>query len=369
MLSNLFINVTILVSFIFLASQVLKEGDKFFSSLLGKLLIALFGSVIGVTLMHYSIRVHNNTFVDLRFIPIVLLAFYASSFSTLISAALISISRIAFYGLNESSLLGACATMVIAIGCCLIMRSKIKRHLKYIFMFLYSLTIVVLTLIILLSGEVKFGVLIANYSVIYIISAIIVYRLSEYIANSAKLYNQFKEQATKDFLTGLNNVRQYDSAINEAFKRVQQYDEKLSILALDIDHFKIVNDTFGHDGGDVVLKQFGALLLKSCRPFDIVARVGGEEFSVILLDCPNLQAIEVAERIRKSVSKNLFMLPNGETIKISVSIGVATYPGTTLMLEEIKKQADLELYKAKESGRNKVCSYPNKECYYCDSDS
>jgi diguanylate cyclase len=362
MLSNLFINATILISFIFLSSQLYKDGTKVHNSLTGKLLTGLFGGLLGTILIFYGIEVHNETLVDFRFIPIVLLAFYTTPFSTLTAALIISASRVIFYGINNSSILGTCATLVIAVGCIFLMKLKIKSKLRFWYMFFYSLLIVLITLVILFENADDSGTILVIYSLIYTTTGMVVYRLSEYVINSNKLYYKFKEQASKDFLTGLNNVRQYDAIINEAYKRVRDFGERLSILALDIDHFKKVNDTYGHDGGDAVLKQLGSVLLSSCRPFDIVSRVGGEEFSVILLDCPNLQAVEVAERIRNSVGGHAFVLSDGTSLQISISIGVATYPDSTENLEDLKKQADIELYRAKETGRNKVCAYPIKDC-------
>lgn len=362
MLSDLFVNSTILISSIFLCSQLYRNKNKVHNSLMYKLLIGLFGGVLGIVLILYGIRVHDKTFVDFRYIPIVLLAFYASPLSTIISAVTVSSARIVFYGVSESSILGAAASITIALGCIWLKNLKVKKHLKFCWMFSYSLLILIIIYTLLLFHEANFCKIITIYCTLYIITGIAVYRLSEYVISCNALYNNLKEQASKDFLTGLTNVRQYDAVINEAFKRVQNFGEKLSILAVDIDHFKKVNDTYGHDGGDEVLKQLASVLLSSCRPFDIVARVGGEEFSVILLDCPNVQAVEVAERIRKSVLGHAFTLSDGNSIHISVSIGAATYPDSTENLEELKKQADIELYKAKESGRNKVCSFPNKTC-------
>ncbi|WP_330602983.1 GGDEF domain-containing protein [Anaerosolibacter carboniphilus] len=104
----------------------------------------------------------------------------------------------------------------------------------------------------------------------------------------------------------------------------------------------------------MVLKELGKILLKICRNFDIVSRNGGEEFSVMLIDCHPQQAISIAERIRSNVEQNAFILSNGKIISITVSIGIAIYPDTTLDLSRLIKEADNALYKAKQTGRNKV---------------
>jgi diguanylate cyclase len=362
MLSNLFVNTTILISFIFLAGQSLKNTPKALNTLTGKAAVGIFGGFLGITLMFYSIRVQGQTQLDFRFIPVVLLAFYSSPLSTFIAAVIISIFRLAFYTIKISSILGVIATLIIAAGSLLLMRLKIKANIKFYIMFFYSLLVVIIVLVILLVNDKNYGIIIMTYSIIYTIAGLIAYKLTEYVISANKLYVQYKEQASRDFLTGLNNVRQFDLALNEANRRVNEYGERLSILVIDIDHFKKVNDTYGHDAGDAVLFQLGQMLSNSCRSFDIVARVGGEEFSVLLLDCPSFQALEIAERIRQCICNSKFILPSKEEIKISVSVGVATYPDSVDNLEELKKQADIELYKAKETGRNKVCSVFSKDC-------
>lgn len=139
-------------------------------------------------------------------------------------------------------------------------------------------------------------------------------------------------------------------------KNAKEKGEKLSLLTLNIDFFKKVNDTFGHLAGDKILIELGKVLKNTTRSFDIVSRNGGEEFSVILPDCPNQQAIDIAEQIRKAVTNHPFPIDEQQHINITVSIGVATYPETVHDTEEIVKKADKSLYAAKQSGRNRISS-------------
>jgi diguanylate cyclase len=106
----------------------------------------------------------------------------------------------------------------------------------------------------------------------------------------------------------------------------------------------------------MVLKQLADILVKSCRSFDVVARIGGEEFCVLLFDCPKDRAFEIGKRINEAVQKNKFNIGENKLINITVSVGVAVYPDTTADLEKIKEKADIALYNAKHSGRNRVCS-------------
>lgn len=165
-----------------------------------------------------------------------------------------------------------------------------------------------------------------------------------------------KKDSTTDFLTGLYNVRYFDSKLNASIKKAKEYSEKLSFLMIDIDHFKMVNDTFGHIVGDEVLRKLGALISSCARSFDIVSRMGGEEFSVLLLNCNHAQALEIAEKIRYAVENHKIKFPNGKEINVTISIGVATYLETTQYPEHLVRQADKALYNAKRTGRNNVCS-------------
>ena len=166
----------------------------------------------------------------------------------------------------------------------------------------------------------------------------------------------YKKDSIKDFLTGLYNTRQFDKILNLSFERVLENKEKLSCLMIDIDNFKKVNDTYGHAIGDIVLKELAQILKNNCRVFDVVGRIGGEEFCALLLNCPKDQTSEIALRINNAVEKHEFNISENKFINITVSIGVAIYPDTTSNLEDIKEKADIALYKAKQSGRNRVCN-------------
>ena len=130
------------------------------------------------------------------------------------------------------------------------------------------------------------------------------------------------------------------------------------MLFIDIDFFKKVNDIYGHLNGDRVLKEVGQILIKLSRDTDIVARKGREEFTVLLMDCGVSKALKVAERIRKTIEENIFISEQNEEIRITISIGVSSFPDTIADEEKLTEQADIALYRAKRSGRNKVCLAP-----------
>jgi len=161
--------------------------------------------------------------------------------------------------------------------------------------------------------------------------------------------------ATTDPLTRIQNVRSFRSILQHEFRMAKRYDQPLSVLMLDLDHFKVVNDTHGHPSGDYVLKESAVILKQSVRESDVVARTGGEEFSVILPKAGAEQALRFAERIRGNICSREFIV-YGENIHITTSIGLATYPADAEIVEPdmLAYFADQALLTAKESGRDCV---------------
>ena len=153
-----------------------------------------------------------------------------------------------------------------------------------------------------------------------------------------------------DPLTGLTNRRQLKERMDVELSKARRHGHPLSALMTDIDHFKFINDTFGHGAGDAVLIGVASILKQTCRKEDIVARYGGEEFIVLLPDSPAAAALDCAERIRKAIEENVF--PEIDR-KVTVSLG-ATLFGPTDTEDSFIGRADAALYEAKASGRNRV---------------
>ncbi|UZP65958.1 sensor domain-containing diguanylate cyclase [Desulfovibrio mangrovi] len=167
--------------------------------------------------------------------------------------------------------------------------------------------------------------------------------------------DQLREMATTDSLTGLANRRHFMQSAEHELHRANRYHRPISMLMVDADHFKKVNDTYGHDVGDIVLTALARDLRQSARRQDIVARLGGEEFALLLPETPHDKAMEMAERLRERIADNQISTGT-ENLSITVSIGVATYTGDGDSISRLIKRADDGLYEAKQSGRNKVCS-------------
>jgi len=163
------------------------------------------------------------------------------------------------------------------------------------------------------------------------------------------------ELSIVDQLTSLYNRRYMLNQLEQWRKRTSNGDSHLSIVSLDIDHFKSVNDSHGHQAGDTVLETFAQRLSQHVRPKDIACRPGGEEFLVIMPETDEAQARIGAERIRQAIAADPFEIDQGRnTLNITVSAGVATYTGGDESISEFMHRADLALYEAKQAGRNQV---------------
>jgi diguanylate cyclase (GGDEF)-like protein len=174
---------------------------------------------------------------------------------------------------------------------------------------------------------------------------------------------KLREQAITDELTGLMNRRAFDERLLEEFRRAQRYADPVSLIMVDLDHFKQVNDRFGHPFGDVVLRGAAEQIRHSTRDPDICARYGGEEFGVILPKTHLSGALAVAERIWKELGAKTHMVPQGtpgpeKAIQVTASIGLAFYPSKDITTPELLlRYADEALYQAKKAGRNTICLY------------
>ena len=167
--------------------------------------------------------------------------------------------------------------------------------------------------------------------------------------------NQY-DQAIRDGLTGAFNKRHFKTKFKQDFAYALRHNESTSLILLDLDHFKRVNDTYGHPAGDMVLRDLSALVVQTLREEDTFARYGGEEFAVILRNQSAQSAYVAAERMRRAVETNKFMW-EGERIPLTISLGVATLARANFRNpQEMLKEADEFLYKSKNNGRNRTTS-------------
>lgn len=174
------------------------------------------------------------------------------------------------------------------------------------------------------------------------------------VVDNARLHEGAKRLAITDGLTRLFNHRHFYELLEQEFHRTRRYKTQLSMVMIDIDYFKQINDTFGHQVGDDILKAMASVVQRQVRDVDILARYGGEEFAVLLPQTGIRQAGTVSERIRQAVENNEFKTPEGN-IRLTISLGVAAYPECAVDSQtELVQLADAAMYEAKKNGKNKV---------------
>lgn len=178
--------------------------------------------------------------------------------------------------------------------------------------------------------------------------------IQQYVSRLAAANRQLLTMAMTDALTRLPNRRSAMARMKDAVAEAKRFSEKLSCLMIDLDHFKGINDSYGHDIGDLVLKEVAAIFIGKARSYDMVSRTGGEEFLVISSRSDLTDARQLAERLRVAVQNHGFILPDGRSLTLTISIGVATWTPDHPDGDALIKAADQALYKAKLNGRNRV---------------
>lgn len=183
--------------------------------------------------------------------------------------------------------------------------------------------------------------------------------VSKYVT-TRKAYEDTYQLATTDGLTGLFNHRYFQETLTISLQRAQRYNNELSLLLLDLDHFKKINDTHGHRAGDKVLKEVSARMKKTFRTTDIIARYGGEEIIVLLTNTSFDNALIAANKLLNAISSKEFDIEADKSIKVTASIGVANFPKHAQNAPELIELTDQGLYFAKENGRNRIGTIEQK---------
>lgn len=186
------------------------------------------------------------------------------------------------------------------------------------------------------------------------ISARSLERSLRYALKLAETLAELKRLATRDALTGLLNRREYERIMGEECDRSARFGRPLSLLIFDLDHFKAVNDEHGHAAGDAVLSEVAARLAGQVREFDRVARVGGEEIAVVLVEADAAAGREIGQRLVAVVQAMPVELPDGRELAVTISAGLASMPGHATGRKGLAEAADRALYAAKRAGRNRL---------------
>lgn len=356
MWQQLFVNGCILITVIFISSMLFENHNlSHSSSWKVKTMFGIAGGISACILIYYGIHITPTSFLDFRHLIFILVAFIGGLYPVIISGLIAAAYRLFSDGVSNVSIFTTLSILFVSFSCGLISQFHLPIKKQIGFMFLLAMTVRSLVFF----NEIPFSFTLMMTIIGFWLSSIIVgygvYQLVSYISTANKSMQRLRQESSHDYLTGLKNTRQFDLMYNEIVDTAIRENSKVSLLMLDIDFFKNVNDTHGHIAGDWVLKEFGQIFLATFRENDFVARIGGEEFAVILNNLSMEKTIEIAERLRSAIETHRFTLPDGNIVSITVSIGVTMFPDTVDDVASLKNAADNKLYEAKSSGRNKVC--------------
>ncbi|WP_068615028.1 GGDEF domain-containing protein [Paenibacillus tuaregi] len=353
MFEKLINNFTLLTSFLFfgnmarsryLKGKVSRAVDYFVSGIV----LGLFG----LLLMQFTFSVNKLVIADFRQIAIIVSVYLGGAVSGFWTTLIIAGYRLYFlHGISSASVLAALnAVLTYVIAASLLPRKN--NHLSKWAM-VVGLSLVSTMAIFYVTLQENVLRIVLPYSLVFGMAGLFTYYLLRYLRRSDDLLDMMREAAHRDFLTGLYNSRAFQTFFESKVVTSRAASEVFSLLVVDIDHFKRVNDTYGHVAGDAVLQQLAHVLRDTFGPEDHIARKGGEEFVVIVDHCGRDRIKPAAERLRRNVERHVFALPGGGTLRITVSVGAAVFPD--IDAHELFEKADQALYAAKESGRNRVC--------------
>lgn len=344
---ELLINACIAFTGFYIISKII-HSTQFSSYTTKSIVIGLATGLLGVVLMFKGIQVNESLRMDLRHLPLVLLAFYGIRFPLVIATAIIASSRFLF-GVTPQAFVAFVAILGISSGMLYIHRKLLNRpFLQNVSLNVWALLMITCAVLINLGfSDTALRLLLSTWTI-----GLAVGVLSSMLTLDFQTLNQqvqlYKKSAELDHLTGLYNRRVWDART----AGLEQEGRIYNVLALDIDHFKHVNDTYGHGNGDLVLQQFANILKEETRPHDITARIGGEEFMILVYDLSPQKVVKVANRIRERIATERFQLDGFPAIEVTTSIGIAH--GKHVHIQRMSTLADDALYTAKQQGRNRT---------------
>lgn len=355
-LEDFFINFCILCTGIFLIHHYfLKTTFPSKNSLRCRIRKGLFHGTFGIVLMHFGIQLQDGVLIDLRIVPIMIAASVGGRATAFTATAVILAFRLSFYPLSLASLNNIYVLGISALLFTFIRNIDVSIKQKWRLMLITFILTLGSTFFVVIPEIKTAVVLFVQYSIAVAVASYVAFNLKFYLLRNDEDYAKFKWESEKDPLTGLNNVRSFERKIQELYGHAKEHRGNLSLMMIDIDHFKKINDTYGHPAGDKVIQKVANILLLSAGSDAFVSRNGGEEFSILVPDCDRYDMWLMAERIRKAVAVSRFRIGNGYDLRVTVSIGFASKNDKgPEAVSELINRADQGLYNSKKSGRNKV---------------
>lgn len=357
MLTSIFMNVIANISILTTASYIfvkLIPRKKIYTlNLKQKLWMIALACLTSFLLMLFSVDLPENVILDLRYVILILLVYYFGYSVATPTAFLMAALRL-LWGINPASTRTTFMYILLGLVLPYVCKKLAEQFNKYavllmlnaIFVFTIMINLYLLYYDILFSATICIILLILSNSVVIAVTFFV-----EDLITFRSAYLKEQEQAKLDYLTGLYNMREF----NKKWQLIEEDDsiQTTAFMMMDIDHFKWINDNYGHANGNFILRQLATVLKVGAPDSELVYRVGGEEFCLILNNLTYTEQKRIAEKIRSSVAGKEFLLENGAGINMTISIGLAASTPKKDM-KNLFRLADHCLYMAKNQGRNRV---------------
>ncbi|WP_256873721.1 diguanylate cyclase [Paenibacillus kribbensis] len=353
MLKELINNFALLTSFLFFGNLLSRkyerylEKHKYIHRVMNGLMLGLFG----ILLMMTGLWINGHFVVDLRQLAIIISVYMGGTISGLLTALIISLYRIYITGGWTDVSLTATVNCFMTLGISLIfLRGKSLTLRKWMSAVLGAAVVSLLSAFFVVNPPDNETIIIVI--TVRLLGGLFTYFMMSHIKKTERAIHLLEEAANRDHLTGLYSPRAFDALFEEVFHTSKATKQPFGLVMLDIDHFKKINDTYGHLNGDTVLSQLGILLNREFTIRAYPSRKGGEEFAILIGDCDSQKAASLAEKIRKAVEHGPFQLNDGTIVPLTVSVGAGSFPAITA--DKLLEKVDDALYEAKRSGRNRV---------------
>ncbi|MGW9530318.1 GGDEF domain-containing protein [Paenibacillus terrae] len=352
MLKELINNFALLTSFLFFGNLLSRKYERYLEKhvFLYRVMNGLMLGLFGILLMMTGL-IRGNSVVDLRQLAIIISVYMGGPVSGLLATLIISMYRIYIIGGWTDISLTATVSSIMTLAVSLtFIREKSLKLGKWMSAVLGS-AVVSLLATLYLFGRLR-PESFTPFTTALILGGLFTYFMMHHIKKTERAIHLLEEAANRDHLTGLYSPRAFDALFEEVLHTSKATKQPFGIVMLDIDHFKNINDTYGHLNGDTVLNQLGILLNRESTRRAYPSRKGGEEFAILIGDCDSQKAASFAEKIRKAVENEPFLLNDGTIVPLTVSIGAGSFP--TIAAGKLLEKVDDALYEAKRSGRNRV---------------
>lgn len=354
-------NLTLLMSGFYLLGKLSPHPITVDSKRSVRILYGLSLSILSLLLMQLTIEPVSGVLVDLRHIPVIVAAYFAGPLPTCIVTAVIIVYRFSV-NTNAAAFAACLFILLVAGGTLLIVRwLPLYSRKTFTVVTVYATVLhgLVLTFVLFDTGlilDILSVVLPASFASSWLALVIIRdIRLTKHAMQT------LQQTARRDFLTGLHNFRAFTDQLEDLKQQTILHSREVALITVDIDHFKQVNDTYGHEAGDEVLRQFAKRLQDGVTDSGYVSRNGGEEFSILVERLTVVKVLALAEQLRERIAAAPFVLSSGVGLRLTASFGVASFPERTGQIQHIVTDADTALYQSKQNGRNRVTLFSLQE--------